>query len=78
MTAVPFDPALLGAVALALAPFAPASRGSTMMVPLCGGGVAPFPYSGDAPQRRNDCDMACHAICRSGRADGEESGEEDV
>lgn len=75
---MPFDPGLLGAVALVLAPFAPAAHGSAMMVPLCGGGFAPFPYSGDAPQRRSDCDMACHALCRSNRMVGEDGGDEDA
>lgn len=74
---MPFDPGLLGALALAFAPFAPAAQAFGMTVPLCGGGYAPFPYTGDAPQPRGDCDMGCHALCRSVRTLGEEGvGEE--
>lgn len=74
---MPFDPGLLGALALAFAPFAPAAQASGMTVPLCGGGYAPFPYSGDAPQPRGDCDISCHALCRSSRL-ADEGGLEDA
>ena len=76
-TVMPFDPGLLGGLALVLAPLAPAAHASANMGRLCGGGFAPFPFPDGAPPRRDDCNMACHALCRSGRSISEDGADED-